>query len=381
MGAPGLFEDAAADYTPRAASFFQPDRIILTKGCAATRSRTRLVEGICRAYPDAEIIDRTDLAHSRVDLARDRPLDRHQVGKRTLVLGEHNSPVRFSDERLNCCPNYWHFSPYGFCPYGCTYCYLAGTPGVWFSPTVRIFLNLDEMLAGIDRIAREAARPTAFYLGKLQDGLSLDSLTGYSQRIMPFFAGHPFARLVVLTKCGQVDNLLGLRPAGKAILSWSLSPVEIWRQYEPDTPSPADRLDAMRRCAEAGYRIRAVVMPILPVGRWREAYAALLEQLLATVPVERITLGSMCSFPNAIRLMEDKLGKGNELSRLLSNGRRCADGRYRFSQALRVDCYRHLLELIREARPDVTVGLCLEGQDIFRQLRLEENMGKCNCVW
>lgn len=30
---PGLFEDAAAGYTPRATSFFQPDRVILTKGC------------------------------------------------------------------------------------------------------------------------------------------------------------------------------------------------------------------------------------------------------------------------------------------------------------------------------------------------------------
>ena len=375
-----LFEDDATGSAPRAAPLFQPDRIILTRGCGATPDRARLVEGICRAYPDAEVLDRADLSHNQVDLACDRPLDRHRVGKRTLVLGEHKSAVRFSSERLNCCPNYWHFSPYGFCPYGCTYCYLAGTRGVWFSPTVKIFLNLDEMLGRIDRIARRAARPTAFYLGKLQDGLAMDLLSGYSRRMIPFFAGHPFARLVVLTKSSHVGNLLALRPEGRTVLSWSLSTMDVWRRYEPGTPSPAERLEAMRLCAQAGYRIRAVVMPIVPVGPWRQAYDQLLEELLATVPVERITLGGICSFPNAMRLMNDKLGDGNEINRLLSSGQRSADGRRRFRPALRVECYRHVLESIRNSRPDLTVGLCMEERETFRQLRLDANIGKCNCV-
>jgi cation diffusion facilitator CzcD-associated flavoprotein CzcO len=28
----------------------------------------------------------------------------------------------------NACPNYWHFSPYGFCPYDCEYCYCKRFP-------------------------------------------------------------------------------------------------------------------------------------------------------------------------------------------------------------------------------------------------------------
>lgn len=105
----------------------------------------------------------------------------HYRGKQTLVFGEHRSAVRLSEERGNTCPNYWSFSPYGFCPYECKYCYLAGTKGVSFSPTVKVFLNLPEMLGQIDRIAAQQGRPTGFYLGKLQDGLALDPLTGYSR--------------------------------------------------------------------------------------------------------------------------------------------------------------------------------------------------------
>jgi len=92
----------------------------------------------------------------------------------TLVLAEHKSAVRQSSEEGNACPNYWHFSPYGFCPFGCAYCYLAGVQGVRFSPTVKVFLNLPEILAEVDRVARRVGEPTAFYLGKLQDGLALD---------------------------------------------------------------------------------------------------------------------------------------------------------------------------------------------------------------
>lgn len=359
---------------------FQPTRIVLAKGSRDSPARAHLVEAICRVCPAAEVIDETARSHTQIDLGIGDPLSRHQTGKQTLVIGEHRSAVRLSNERDNCCPNYWHFSPYGFCPYGCAYCYLAGTRGVWFSPTVKIFLNLSEMLSKIDGIARQAGCPTAFYLGKLQDGLALDALTGYSRRFVPFFAQHPWARLVVLTKSIEVDNLLGLEHGGNVILSWSLSSEKVWQQFEPGTPSPSQRLTAMHRCAEAGYRLRAVVMPILPVRGWQNDYAELLESLLATVPVERITLGSLCSFPDAVRLMNAKLGRINAIQELLQNGGKCPDGRYRFNLDLRVDCYRNLLEIIRSRRPDLPVGLCLEERTVFASLGLLGSIGVCNCV-
>ncbi|MCY2929904.1 MAG: radical SAM protein [Planctomycetota bacterium] len=296
------------------------------------------------------------------------------------MLGEHKSSVRFSDEQHNCCPNYWHFSPYGFCPYGCAYCYLAGTRGVWFSPTVKVFLNLDETLAQIDRIARQAQRPTVFYLGKLQDGLALDPLTGFSRRIVPFFAGHPYARLILLTKSADVENLLPLPHGGNVVLSWSLASEGLWKHFEPGTPSPAERLAAMRRCARAGYRIRAVIMPILPVGDWADGYFALIEELLSTVPIERITMGSLCSFDTALRLAAARLGEGNPLTDLFRSAEKCPDGRRRFPRARREETYRFLLSQIRSRRPDLSPGLCLEDRDTFADLALLDSVGKCNCV-
>jgi len=366
---------------PRPAALFAPVRIVLAKGSMATAARRQFVETVCEAYPDAEVDRQLETPHNRIRVGGDNPLQTHLRGKRTLVLAEHRSAVRHSDEEGTACPNYWHFSPYGFCPYGCDYCYLAGTQGVWFSPTVKVFVNLDEILDTIDRVAKDFTEPTAFYLGKLQDGLALDALTGYSRQLVPFFAQHRLARMVVLTKSTEIDNLLDLDHAGHTILSWTLNAPRTARSLERNTPEVQDRIEAMCRCAEAGYPVRAVLMPILPVLGWQAAYVGFLEELLRRVPLGRITLGSICSYPQALRLTDLKLGPDNLISASLdrSNGK-SADGRLRFPSVVRRQAYRVLIDAIRRLRPDLEIGLCLEDRPMFDGLAMGPSLGKCNCV-
>ncbi len=117
--------ESSNHYVPRTSPLFRPTRIVLAKGSNRTEARRRFASRICAAYPEAEVVEAFDTPHNRVDLGTADPLQSHNRGKRTLVLGEHRSAVRFSEEEGNSCPNYWHFSPYGFCPYGCHYCYLG----------------------------------------------------------------------------------------------------------------------------------------------------------------------------------------------------------------------------------------------------------------
>ncbi len=340
-----------------------------------------MVEAICRLYPKAQVLEMLDRPHNRIDVGRAGTLESHYEGKQKLVFGEHKSAVRLSDEANNTCPNYWHFSPYGFCPYDCKYCYLAGTPGVRFSPTVKIFLNLNEILGQIDKAARRLTEPTAFYLGKLQDGLALDPLTGYSHQLVPFFAQHPIARQIVLTKSPEVNNLINLDHRGRTILSWSLNPSEVTREFETGTPSPRQRIAAMRNCAAAGYPLRAVIMPIIPIAGWREAYAAFLDKLLSTVPLQLVTLGGICSYPNARSLMEAKMGHDQAISNSLHGSPRASgDGRSRYPFDQRIEIYSHLINVIRDHDSAPPIALCLEEHSMFEALRMESALGKCNCV-
>lgn len=360
-------------------SHFNPDTIIITKGSYQTEQQHNLAESICGVYPKARIIEKLDLPHNRVKLDSLDPIELHYRGKKTLVLGIHKSALRYSDEADNTCPNYWHFSPYGFCPYDCQYCYLAGTPGVKYSPTVKIFLNLPEILGEISEVALRLTKPTAFYLGKLQDGLALDPVTGYSRIMVPFFAQEKQAVLTLLTKSANVENLLDLDHQGHTILSWSLNPFEIYKAFEKDLPSPCERIAAMQKCKKAGYPIRAVIMPIIPVRDWKDIYSEFLEHLLDSVALDRITLGQICSYSAALKLTERKLGKRNPISSRLEKTK-SNDGRFRFSLRLRLEVYRHLIDTIKKLQPQLHIGLCMEEYQIFEALNMESTIGCCNCV-
>jgi len=185
-----------------------------------------------------------------------------------------------------------------------------------------------------------------------------------------------------LTKSADVGNLLGIRHGGHTILSWTLSPQAVVDAYEPNTPSLEERLRAMEACAQAGYPVRAVVMPILPLHDWETIYGQFLVEVLRRVRLNRLTLGSICSYPQALRLTEQKLGDDNLISAQLDRARhRAADGRRRFPCDLRQRIYSHLLSTIRGVDAELQVGLCLEEPEMLDWLGLHGSLGRCNCVW
>jgi len=380
LGQRALTISLPRDYESVRPAYFEVARIYLARGSIATPERKRFVERICDLYPEARVEERLDTPHNRLRLGGRDPLGLHQAGKHTLVFGELESAVRFAQEKGNACPNYWHFSPYGFCPYGCRYCYLAGTPGVKFSPSVKIYVNLPEMLLEIDRIAQRQLRPTAFYLGKLQDSLALDPLTAYSTVLVPFFAEHPWARLTLLTKSAQVDRLLDLEHRGHSILSWSVNPTEVSAMFEENVPSIDERLQAMHRVAERGYPVRAIIMPIVPVDGWAASYVAFTKRLLEAVPIRRLTLGGLCIYRSARELMERKMGTRNGISENIDRASSIAgDGRARYSRSLRHEVYSLIIESARRLRPDLEIALCLEEQTLWESTGLVANIGRCNC--
>lgn len=360
--------------------FFEVDRIILAKGSCASPERKRFIEEVAALYPSAQVIEALDKPHNRIELGERDPAKRVSKGKRTLVFGEHKSAVRQSTEEGNTCPNYWHFSPYGFCFYGCKYCYLSGTRGVWHSPTIKIFLNLDEIIGSIDKAARGLARPTAFYLGKLQDGLALDPLTGYCEVLVPFFADHPYARQTLLTKCDDVDRLLGLDHKGHTILSWSLTPPEVASRFEDNVPDVDDRIEAMKKCAKAGYPVRAVIMPVIPSPGWDEIYPSFIRRLVSEVALQRLTIGGICIYKNARRLMDKRLGRSNSVSDNIDESGGPGDGRARYAQRLRTEMYKSIFDAAKETRPDPDLALCLEDKNVWNELDMIDSQGRCNCV-
>ncbi len=368
-------------YEPVSPDYVKVSQIYLAKGSISTKERQQFVERICHLYPEADVKQCLDTPHNRIELNKTDALALHRTGKQTLVFGELKSAVRFSEEEGNTCPNYWHFSPYGFCPYGCKYCYLAGTQGVKFSPTVKIYVNLPEMLDEIDRTAQRLGKPTSFYIGKLQDPLALDPLTAYSTVLVPFFAEHTYARLTLLTKSTNIKRLLALEHRGHTILSWSVNPPEVCNIFEENVPGVEERLEVMRRVVSSGYPVRAVMMPIIPVEGWQDIYTSFTERLVRTVPLQRLTLGGVCIYKGARKLMEQKMGLDNAISTHIEDTYHgVGDGRARYSRALRSEVYSLIIETVRRLQPELELALCLEESELWQKTGIEGCMGHCNCV-
>jgi len=346
------------EYVPHRVKHFDVQRIILSKGSLETPARKLFARGICAAYPKARVEEHLDTPHNRIRLSESDPLKRLSQGKKTLVLGElDKSLLRHRQKRSTDPPDYWYFSIYGHCPYGCSYCWLAGTKGVWYSPTVKIYVNLPEIM---DRISREACRtksPTGFHVGRFHDGLALDPLTAYSTVLVPFFARHKYARQIVLTKSDAVERLLDLEHGGNTILTWSLNPPEVVRRFEVNVPSVEARINAMQKCVEKGYPVRASIEPVIPDGEWEAHYTDFIRDLLSRVPLQRLYLGKLYMCPNALYLTQRRMGKDNAISRSLANERRTrAVGR---SMSVYLDeAFRKLAHLAKNIQPGLEIGYC-----------------------
>lgn len=363
---------------------FRPDQIIITQGALDTPARRAFADKVRAAFPGAPAVEQLDRNHMQAKFApRGIPLaEKIARGKRTLVLGVLKNCLRRSAEAGIHCPNYWHFSVTGFCWYDCAYCYLAGSCSSIVAPTVKVYANLEDVLRKLRglgrRLGREGAGETSCYLGKLQDGLSLDWLTGYSKALAPFFARQRLLRWVVLTKSACVDNLLGLDHRGHTVVSWSVNPEAVCSRFESGAPPVAERLAAAKRCADAGYPVRFLIMPLIPIHDWQGRYTQLVDQIFDTVRPERITLGGMCSFGTAARLMRDR--GASCISGAMAGAEESPDGRQRYPRVVRVEMYRSVIDAIRRRAARLPIGLCLEEREVWRAAGLDPARVQCNCI-
>jgi len=346
------------DYVPSVPSELHVGQIFLCRGSLSTARRENFVRRICRAFPTATVVELLDTAHNRVELHEPEPAHRVARGKQTLVFGELSPKHAVWDGGGREAP-YLHrrrLSLCGFCFYACRFCYLAGRDAVWHSPTVKIFVNLREIMEEAERHIRRAKQPIEFCMGELQDGLSLDPLTAYSTVVVPYFAQQRYACLEVRTKSTDVERLISLNHARRTLLSWTLNLPEVARVLEVGAPPVEDRIVAMRRCAEAGYLLRVCIMPIVPLGDWRRLYLDFVARVLEQVPLERLTLGGITIDRHTRLLMESWLGTRNVISNRLEER---GDGKWYYPKALCRGLFQQIRRLAKRIQPNLQVEVVI----------------------
>jgi spore photoproduct lyase len=297
--------------------------------------------------------------HSAADIKR---------GKRTLLL------ARQKGQFWRSCPGTKNYLCCGYqvlqvmtnCPLDCSYCVLQGYLNV---PAVTLFTNIDDLLAELEtRLASDEQRVWRLGTGEFGDSLALDGLIGLNQRLIPFFAGQPRALLEIKTKYHDVEPLLSFGPNPRVIFAWSLNTRRIIRGEEHFSLPLRLRLQAARRCAEAGFRLAFHFDPIIYYPGWAQDYQQVVAELLAAVPapaIAWISLGCLRFMPEMKNIIRQRF----PASRLAEEEFITAlDGKKRYFKSLRIELYAAILEWLRAGAPDVLVYLCMESPAVWEKV-------------
>lgn len=263
------------------------------------------------------------------------------------------------------------------CLHRCSYCNIGGF--------VHIMLNVEEY---VERLADFLPRHPECCLWKFDNHTDMPAFEpehGASAALVDLFAKQRDQFLLLYTKSDNVDFLLPLDHGGKTLVSWTLSCETVARDVEKKSPPTAARLEAIRKCAAAGYPVRVRLSPVVPVREWRRENADMIGRLFANADVPLVTMDMFKHIgPNRAPAILDLDSLDPAFA---SSVQRFADmapedrprpivpnGKQLFPDKLREKVYRFFLGEIRRHSPRTRVALCGETPDMWRALADELGM-------
>ena len=159
----------------------------------------------------------------------------------------------------------------------CMYCYLVCNYNK--CAYLRIFVNREEMLQKIIKVANQNEKNLTFEIGSNSDLILENTITGNLVWTIENFANSPKGMLTFPTKFSMVDPILPLNHKGKVIVRVSVNPEEIIRRIEMGTSPLNKRIEAINNLKEAGYKVGILIAPIILVENWKQKYEELLNVL------------------------------------------------------------------------------------------------------
>jgi len=264
------------------------------------------------------------------------------------------------------------------CMFRCAYC--------GFGRTVTFHLDVERLVAGLDDVFGSRPRQTLYKYSNMTDlppfEPELDAVAPMVRR----FAEEPGRYLMLFTKSDDVDFLLTLDHRGRTIVSWSLTCETASRLIDRRAAPLGRRIEAMRVCQAAGYRVRARLSPIVPVRNWRGQYEALFDEMFAKARPDIVTLELLgwFDFEDLTQLIDtdlldpEALGAAREAAETL-RGVHWGP----FPEAVHQEIYRFCIEAVRKRSPDTPVAVCHGTKTTWEALGKLMGMSPedyvCNC--
>ncbi len=234
------------------------------------------------------------------------------------------------------------------CSAMCLYCYLVCHYNK--CSYLRLFVNREQMLDKLMKTANKADRDLTFEIGSNSDLILENTITSNLEWTIENFSKSEKGFITFPTKFDNVDPLLKLDHRGRTIIRMSVNPQEIINKIELGTSPLINRINAINKMCEAGYRVGLLIAPVVMVENWKKLYSEMLTILEDTLSektkkamlIEIIFMTysyvhraiNNDAFPNAVELYDEKLMTGRGM------------GKYCYRTPLKTDGEQFLIDEI-----------------------------------
>ncbi|MBD2089758.1 radical SAM protein [Microcoleus sp. FACHB-1515] len=253
----------------RPTRLWMPERVVFTPAALEQPWGQQILERVQALNLPVEELPRNRLTGVRGEDERET----YAIAKRTFAV------VTAPPSQLKLSPippsADWQFHLAEGCPAHCQYCYLAGS--LSGPPVIRAYANLPQILENLGGYENKAQ--TSFEVSCYTDPLGIEHLTGSLAECIRYFGTRDRAQLRWVSKFDAVDGLLDLPHNGRTRCRVSVNAAPISTKLEGGTATVANRLQGLRKLAQADYPIGLVIAPIMPVEDWEQHYRDLFDAI------------------------------------------------------------------------------------------------------
>ena len=246
------------------------------------------------------------------------------------------------------------------CGFDCTYCILQD---YLESPAQTVYVDLPEHLESLKQeILAEPTRRWRIGTGEYTDSLIHDPWTGLSGLLLNWARDLPNVILELKTKSIHIEELLRHPAPPNVVVAWSVNTVQVTKDLELGTPTLSQRLEAAKQVVAKGYSVAFHFDPIVPYDGFELAYQGVVEEILATIPANKIKWVSL----GVLRFTKGMYDRFKRRSpQYLGEMILAPDQKWRFPRPTRVRAYQAVLSALHANAPTVYTYLCMESPEVW----------------
>lgn len=322
-----------------------------------------------------------------------RPITVFRASRKTNLI----SYAWHGDKNTFCPPMWWDLSiGSGACGLGCRACFLMLTHRIKRDPSRHLLYdNLDDFVHASEKWLKDSSRRRPHTLGvgiDRSDSLLYEGVIPHVRSLAPLFANPEINsnqnKLILLTKTANTHYLEDILPEhrGNVVVSFSLNPesiADLWEGKWPDgeriTPPVISRLEAAKYAQDLGFEVRVRVDPILTPKGWEGEYKDFIYLVKSMgIDFKYWTLGTYREKNKQLDAWRERWGL-SPMEWEPGEESMDKDGTHRhLSEAMRIEIYQTMTELIKEEFPTGRVSLCKETHTVRKAVSLCNS--DCNCL-